>query len=89
MDEENACVGFTLRIWDKIRNYLVEKINHNELISKKHRKTCSTLNFIEHLLILALLDVFPFSDFTSWFSVSLGIRTSAAELKICVVTTGI
>ena len=53
MDEENACLGFRLRLWDRIRNYLVEKINHNELISKKHKKTCSTLNFIEHLLILA------------------------------------
>ena len=62
MDEENACLGFRLRLWDRIRNYLVEKISHNELISKKHKKTCWTLNFIEHLLILA-------STFTGYISI--------------------
>ena len=29
--------------------------NQNELMSKKHKKICASLNFIEHFLILASL----------------------------------
>ena len=35
------------------RNYLIEEINRNELMSKKHKKNCTTLNYIENFLILA------------------------------------
>ena len=38
---------------DETRNYLIEEINRNELMSKKHKKVCTTLNYIEHFLILA------------------------------------
>ena len=36
---------------DKIRNYLIEKINRNELMGKKQKKDCRVLNYIDHLLI--------------------------------------
>ena len=35
----------------KYRNYLIEEINQNKLISKKHNKVYRVLNYIEHLLI--------------------------------------
>ena len=34
-----------------IRNYLIENINENELMSKKHKNVFRILNYIEHLLV--------------------------------------
>ena len=46
---------------NEIRNYFHEEIEQNELISKKPKKVRTTLNYIEHFLILLqLLDVFQF-----------------------------
>ena len=49
MVEENITQKFRLKNIDQTRNYLIEQINRNELISKKHEKACSTLNYIEYL----------------------------------------
>ena len=58
---------FRLENIDETRNYLIEEINRNELMSKKHKKVCTTLNYIEHFLILgSTLDVFPFLLFLLW-----------------------
>ena len=37
---------------DETRTYLTEVINRNELMSKKHKKVCTTLNYIKHFFIL-------------------------------------
>ena len=34
-----------------IRNYLIENINENELMSKKHKNVFRILNYIEYLLV--------------------------------------
>ena len=65
MAEENLSQEFRPQNTNKTRNYLIEEINLNELINKKHKKVCRTLNYVELFLILAstiarLLDVFPF-----------------------------
>ena len=65
MAEENLSQEFRPKNTNKTRNYLIEEINLNELINKKHKKVCRTLNYVELFLILAstiarLLDVFPF-----------------------------
>ena len=52
MEEENESQEFRLKNIDETRNYLIEEINRNELKSKKHKKICTTLNYIEHFLIL-------------------------------------
>ena len=39
MAEENISQEFRLKTIDETRNYLIEKINRNELISKKHKKS--------------------------------------------------
>ena len=36
---------------DGTRNYLIEEINRNELMSKKHKKVCTTLYYIEHFIL--------------------------------------
>ena len=43
---------FRLKKIDEIINYLIEEINQNELMSKKHKKVCRVLNYIDHLLSL-------------------------------------
>ena len=35
------------------QDYFLEEIKQNELMSKKHKKVCTILNYIEHFLILA------------------------------------
>ena len=52
MGKENLSQKFRLENIDETRNYFVEKIQQNELMSRKHKKACTTLNYIEHFLIL-------------------------------------
>ena len=51
MAEENVSQEFRLRNIGETRNYLIEEIKQNELMSKKHKKVCTTLHYIEHFLI--------------------------------------
>ena len=44
---------FRLKNVDETRNYFLEEIKQNELMSRKHEKVCTTINYIEHFLILA------------------------------------
>ena len=62
MAEKNISQDFRLKNRDETRSYLIEEINRNELMSKKHKKICATLNYIEHFLFLAsaITGVFPF-----------------------------
>ena len=58
---------------NEIRNYLIEEINQNELMSKKHKKVHKALNYIEHLLII----ISTISVFTSLVRILTGITSSA------------
>ena len=49
MVKENISHEFRLKNIGETRNYL----NRKELMSKKHKKVCTTLNHLEHFLILA------------------------------------
>ena len=44
---------------EKFRNYFVEEIEQNELISEKYKRVCTTMHYIEYILILA----FAFTEF--------------------------
>ena len=50
---EEASLAFRLIKTDETRNYLLDEIKHNDLISEKYKQTCKYLNDVEHLLILA------------------------------------
>ena len=52
ISEENISQEFRLKNIEEIRNYLIQKINQNELMTKTHKKVYKVLNYIEHLLIL-------------------------------------
>ena len=91
MVEENISQEFRLKNIDETRNYLIEEINRNELMSKKHKKVCTTLNYIEHFLILAstITGCISISAFVSLLGIPIGITNSAIGLKICAITVGI
>ena len=60
-------------------------------MNKKHKKVFTTLNYIEHFLILAsnITGCVSISDFTSLIGIPIGITSSAIGLKICAITAGI
>ena len=53
MVEENITQEFQLKNIVETRNYFIEETNQKALMSKKHEKVCTALNYIEYLLILA------------------------------------
>ena len=84
MVEENISQEFRLKnIGEKI-NYFLEEIKQNELRSKKNKKVCTVLNYIENFPILAstttgCISIYVFS---SLFDIPKGITSSAAGLAI-------
>ena len=85
------CQEFRLKNIKETRNYFLEEINQSELISRKHKKVCTTLNCTEHFLILAstITQCISISAFVSSVVVPIGIMNSATGLKVFAVTAGI
>ena len=79
-----------LKKTDEIRNYLIEEINRNELISKKHKKVCGVLNYSDNSLIVisTITRRIFISAFGYLVGISIGITSSAIGLNICVITAG-
>ena len=81
------------RFWkiDEIRNYILEEIKQNELMSRKREKVCVTLNYIEHFLTLAsaVTGCISLSAFSSLLGILIGITSSAIGLKMCAIAAGI
>ena len=68
---------------DETRNYFLEEIK-KKIMSKKLKKACTTVNYIEHFLILASnTGWILISDFTYLISVSIEITSSSIKLRIC------
>ena len=91
MSEENISQEFRLKNTNETRNNLIEKINRNELMSKKHKKVCTNLNYIENLLILdsAITECIFISAFASFVGIPIGTTSSPIGLKICAIAAGI
>ena len=53
MSKENVSQGLRLQKMEEARNYFIKKTDQNELMSKKHKIVSTTLNYIDHFLILA------------------------------------
>ena len=90
MKEENITQEFRLKNIDQTRNCFIEEINQNDLISKKHRKGCRILNYIENWLILAYAvdGCVSISDFASLTGAPIGITSFVIGVKICAITGG-
>ena len=91
MPKENINQEFRLTKIDEIRNCLIREINQNELISKKHKKVCTTLNYVHHLLtvISTITGCISISAFASLVDAYSKLVHSAIGLKICAITAGI
>ena len=50
MSEENVSQEFRLKNIDETRNYFIEEINQNELMSKKYKKVCGVLSILSTYL---------------------------------------
>ena len=75
----------------KTRNYFLEEIKQNELMSRKHKNVFTTLNYIEHFLVLAstITGCISISNFASLLDISIEITSSVIGLKICAIAAGI
>ena len=88
---KNINPEFRLKSTDQTRNSSLEEINQNESMSKKHKKGCTTLNYIEQFLILTstITRFISISPFSSLIVVPIRITSSAIGLKICAIAAGI
>ena len=91
MASENISPAFRSKNIDKTRNYVIEETNWNKLMSKKHKKICTTLNYIEHFLILGstITGYISISVFAFLVGIPIGIIISAIGLKVCAITAAI
>ena len=60
-------------------------------MSKKYKKVCTTLNFMEHFLIFAstITGCISISTIVSLIGVPIGITSSGIGLKICTIAVRI
>ena len=60
-------------------------------MSRKHKKVCITLNYIEHFFILAstITGCISISAFSYLIGIPIGITSSTIRLNICAITAGI
>ena len=60
-------------------------------MSRKNKKVCSTLKYIEHVLILTSTRTgcISISAFSSLIGIPIWITSSAIGLKTCAITPGI
>ena len=91
MGEENINQKFRVEDIDEEKKYFIEEIEPHELTSKKHKKVCTTLIYIEHFLILAsaVTECVSISAFTPLVGIPIGITISVAGLQICSLTATI
>ena len=62
---------------------MIEEINQNKLMSKKHKKVCRSLNYIDHSLIVIsiITECVSISAFASIVAIPIRITIPAIGLK--------
>ena len=90
MVEENINQEFSLKHMDKTINYFLKEIEQNKLMRRNHKKVCTTLIQIEHVLVLAsaITGCISSTTFTSLIGIPIEITSSEKELNICAITAG-
>ena len=65
-----------------MKQYFIEEIKQIDLMSKKHKKFFTALNYMENLSILAfsITECLSVSAFSSLFAFSIGIASFAVGL---------
>ena len=80
-------LGFRLSNIDETRNHFLEEKKQNDLMSRKHKKVCATLNYIEHFLMLdsTIKVCISISAFASLIGTPIRIMSSALQTKLCLI----
>ena len=91
MSLENINQEFRLKKIGEIRNYLIEEINQNKLMTKNHKKVFRILNYIDRsfIVISTITGCVSISTCASLDGIPIRITSSAIGLKICTITAGI
>ena len=91
MVEENLSQEITLKNIMKQKNCLIEELIINDLMNKKHKKVCTNLNHIEHLLVLAsaVTECVSTSPIASLVGIPKCIANYAVGLIIYAITAGV
>ena len=79
---EEASTEFQLSKINETRNYFLDEIKHNDLMSEKYKKTCKYLNYVEELLILSstISGSVSISAFGLLVGIPSGISKSISQL---------
>ena len=87
MVEENISQEFRLKNINETRNYFINEIDQNELMSKKNKKVCPTLNCIENFftLVYVVTGCILISTLPSLLGIAIGTTSSATGLRICAI----
>ena len=66
-------------------------MNRKEIMSKKHKKVCRVLNYIDHSLIVisSITGCVSISGFASLVGILIRTTSSAIVIKICVIVGGV
>ena len=77
MKEKSVIQEFRLKNIDETRNYFLEEIQKNELMSRKNKKVCTTLNYIKHFLFFlayAITGCISISAFVSLIGIPIVLQ---------------
>ena len=71
----------------EINNYFTKEVGQNELLSNTERKFCTTLNYIDHFLVLvfAVTVCISISPFASLVGISKWIMSPTIGWNICTI----
>ena len=91
MVEKKISKELRMKYIDETKNFFLKEMEQNELMSRKHKKVCTTLDYTEHFFILpsGITATVSISNFASLFGIPIGIASSAMGLKICAIAAGI
>ena len=75
MVEKNITQELRMKNIDETRNIFLEEIEQNKLMSRKHKKVCTSLDYIKQFLILAfpITGCISISAFASLLGIPVGI----------------
>ena len=82
---------FRLKNIDETRNFFLEEIKQTEVMSRKYKKVCTILNYIEdfHILAFTITGCISISSSISLIGILIGITSFAIGLKTCAITARI
>ena len=88
---KEASLEFTSIAIDETKNYILEEIKYNGLMSEKYKKTFKYLNYVENLLISVstVTGCVSISVFASLVCVPVGNTSFAVGIKMCAITAEI